>query len=363
MNGNLLRSQGLLAIAVGAGVVIGAAGVFLYEHLFKEKRRLVLQKDVTKLGISISELRKELQELRDSQKRLRRNRIKSVTYATTDLESETQSVVEDIEDDEFYDLSDDNDDDDDDDKDDKKDTVGFNQEAFDIVSQLYTPHVEYYDIDIALLLGSEDDKKFCLGKLEELCNKDSENPDILWRIACCYHSLSIMKELQNDLEQKKKYIDIGLEYAKKSLELAPESAETHKWYAIFIGAQSETQSVQKKLKASFEFKKHVEEALRIQPNDPLLLYLLGRFFYEVAILSWLERKVATTLFGEIPYATFPEAIESLKKGEKLCPYPWKENKLMIAKCYVQMGKYGEAMYWLDKADEVETITKEVTREF
>lgn len=64
MNGNLLRSQGLLAIAVGAGVVIGAAGVFLYEHLFKEKRRLILQKDVTKLGISISELKKELQELR-----------------------------------------------------------------------------------------------------------------------------------------------------------------------------------------------------------------------------------------------------------------------------------------------------------
>lgn len=64
MNGNLLRSQGLLAVAVGAGVVLGAAGVFLYEHLFKEKRRLILQNDVTKLGVSVSELRSELQEIR-----------------------------------------------------------------------------------------------------------------------------------------------------------------------------------------------------------------------------------------------------------------------------------------------------------
>lgn len=64
MNGNFLRSQGLLAVAVGAGVVIGATGLFLYEHLFKEKRRLILQQDVTELGMCVSQLRRELEEIR-----------------------------------------------------------------------------------------------------------------------------------------------------------------------------------------------------------------------------------------------------------------------------------------------------------
>ncbi|CAH1408215.1 unnamed protein product [Nezara viridula] len=339
MNGNLLRSQGLLAIAVGAGVVIGAAGVFLYEHLFKEKRRLILQKDVTKLGISISELKKELQELRDSQKRLRRNRIKAVTYATTDLESETQSVVEDLDDDEFYDLSDDE------------------ETAVNSVSPSDGQSSEFQEID-ALLVGSEEDKRRCLEKLEDMYNQDRENPEVLWRFAKCCHSIATIKESQNDLEQKKQYIAKGLEYATKCLELAPRSSNAHKWYAICIGARSETQGVKEKLKDGLEFKEHVEEALKIKPSDPTLHYLLGRFLYEVASLSWVERKVATTLFGEVPYTTYPEAVQSLTKAEELSVNPWKENRLLLAKCYIQMGEYAEAVYWLDKADDVETITKE-----
>lgn len=64
MNGDLVRTRGLIAVAVGAGVIIGAAGVFLYQQLFGERRRLLLQQDIHQLGISVSEIRREMENLR-----------------------------------------------------------------------------------------------------------------------------------------------------------------------------------------------------------------------------------------------------------------------------------------------------------
>lgn len=336
MNGNLLRSQGLLAIAVGAGVVIGAAGVFLYEHFFKEKRRLILQKDVTKLGISVSELKRELQELREAQKRFRRSKVRALNPAPPETESDALSTGE--EDDEFYDLSD---------EDEVTQSNNLNDDSV-------TP---FKEID-RLLNGSAEDKSKCLGDLLELYETSKDDPEILWRLAKCCHGMSSVKEAEGDLERKQDYINKGLEYATKCLELAPRSSDAHKWFAICIGARSENQGVKDKLKDGLEFKEHVEEALTLKPSDPTLHHLLGRFLFEVASLSWVERKVATTLFGDVPYATYSEALESLTRAEELTEAPWKENRLLVAKCFIQMGEYSQALEWLDKAEEVEPISKE-----
>lgn len=64
MNGELIRYRGLVAVAVGAGVMLGAAGVFLYQQLFGEQKRLLLQQDINKLNLSVSEIRRELNALR-----------------------------------------------------------------------------------------------------------------------------------------------------------------------------------------------------------------------------------------------------------------------------------------------------------
>lgn len=80
---------------------------------------------------------------------------------------------------------------------------------------------------------------------------------------------------------------------------------------------------------------------------------------QVATLSWVERKVAKTLFGEIPSARFDEAIASLLKTEELNVTPWKENKLLIAKCYIGECDYKKSLEWLDKAAKVTIVSPEV----
>ena len=77
-------------------------------------------------------------------------------------------------------------------------------------------------------------------------------------------------------------------------------------------------------------------------------------------MSWLERKIAGTLFAELPSATYDDAIEDFMKAETLSPSPWKENRLLIAKCHINQGNYFEGVTWLDKAIEVPVISPDVS---
>ncbi|KAK9506181.1 hypothetical protein O3M35_008162 [Rhynocoris fuscipes] len=346
MNGNFLRSQGLLAVAVGAGVVIGATGLFLYEHLFKEKRRLILQQDVTELNLCVSQLRRELEEIRDAQRRARRifrNVRERTSSSLNDTENASAVTADEDFEDEFFDLSD-------------TDDLSFvTKEGAD--EGLDEEQMKYKELD-ELFTGPPQAKTKVLGILMDMSEEDPNNPEILWRLAKAYHNMAIIKEGEGDKDKQQDYISKGLECATRCLELNPRSADAHKWYAICIGGRSQFQGTKDKLKDGIEFRIHVEEALKFKPDDPTLHHLLGRFKYEVASLTWVERKVASTLFGEVPYSTFPEAAESLAKADELSETPWKENRLLLAKAYLKMQDYTEFVKWLELADQVEIVSRE-----
>ena len=61
-----------------------------------------------------------------------------------------------------------------------------------------------------------------------------------------------------------------------------------------------------------------------------------RFCYEVAELSWWERKMAATLFADPPVATMEEAREHFIAAETLKPDGWIENRQFLAKCSINL---------------------------
>jgi hypothetical protein len=71
------------------------------------------------------------------------------------------------------------------------------------------------------------------------------------------------------------------------LELDDSHAEAHKWFAVNVGTRGEFLGTREKIEGGFVFKQHVDKALVLQPNDPSLHHLLGRFKYEVNILFLL----------------------------------------------------------------------------
>lgn len=95
-------------------------------------------------------------------------------------------------------------------------------------------------------------------------------------------------------------------------------------------------------------------------RDHCQLYCNDLNVSQVANLSWLERSVARSLFAEPPTATFPEAVEHFMKAERLSPIPWKENRLLLAKCHISQSCYADAVMWLDRAAGVPVTTPDVS---
>lgn len=194
--------------------------------------------------------------------------------------------------------------------------------------------------------GNVEELNSCLVKLQDLCLEHPGNVNLLWRIGKAHLKLS---ERSTDKSYIQNQIEKGVEACTKALELDPRCAAAHKWMAILIGGRGDFQSMKDRIADGHLLKQHVDKALELDPNDPSLHHMLGRFCFEVAGLKWYERKVAATLFGEPPNSTYGEALDHLMKCESLADFQWKENKLYIAKCFIAQNQVKDAVQWLEKA--------------
>ena len=79
------------------------------------------------------------------------------------------------------------------------------------------------------------------------------------------------------------------------------------------------------------FQEHVDRAIELSPDVPLLHNLNGHWCFRIAGLSWLQKKAAAAIFATPPEATYEQALESFMKCEELSPGTWKANMLMVAK--------------------------------
>ncbi|XP_073194505.1 regulator of microtubule dynamics protein 2 isoform X3 [Lepidochelys kempii] len=163
----------------------------------------------------------------------------------------------------------------------------------------------------SLRCGSDDDKKESFRLLLEKEEKYGNHEGFLWRLARAYGD---MFEMTTDIEEKKKYVANGKIVAEKAIQLDTMSADSHQWFAIMCGYMSEFDSIQNKIKNGCLFKEHLDKAIELKPQDPFLYYLNGRWCYSVAQLSWIEKKVAATLFGTPPTSTVQEALQNFLKG-------------------------------------------------
>ncbi|XP_051469528.1 regulator of microtubule dynamics protein 2 isoform X3 [Apus apus] len=161
--------------------------------------------------------------------------------------------------------------------------------------------------------GSEVDKKEGFRLLLEKEDKFENSVDFLWRLARAYGDLF---EMTTDDEEKRKYVADGKTKAEKAVQLDDRSAESHQWFAIMCGYMSQFESVQNKIRNGYLFKEHLDKAIELKPQDPFLYYLNGRWCYSVAQLSWIEKKVATALFGTPPTSTVEEALQNFLKDKE-----------------------------------------------
>ncbi|XP_054246301.1 regulator of microtubule dynamics protein 3 [Indicator indicator] len=185
----------------------------------------------------------------------------------------------------------------------------------------------------------------------------AEQKEFLWRLARAHSDMCDMTE---DADEKRSYASDGKEELEIALQKWDQSAECHQWYAVLCGQLAEHESIQKRIQTGYVFKKHIDKAIELKPEDPKAYYLLGRWCYQVSHLGWLEKKTASALFEAPPTATVQDALQSFLRVEELSPGFSKAGRVYIAKCYRDLGNKAAAVLWMNLAAELPANTKEDT---
>ncbi|XP_032764739.1 regulator of microtubule dynamics protein 2 isoform X2 [Rattus rattus] len=232
------------------------------------------------------------------------------------------------------------------------------EQSFPVPKALNT-HIE--DLKLDVLLQKVDhlrlNEAHKMESFELLCDhkeKFSEEIEFLWRLVRAYGD---MYDLSTNTQEKKHYANVGKTLGERAITRAPMNGHCHLWYAVLCGYVSEFEGLQNKINCGHLFK-HLDIAIQLLPEEPVLYYLKGRYCYTVSKLSWIEKKMAATLFGEIPSSTVHEALHNFLKTEELQPGYSVSNYMYVAKCYVDLGESREAWKFCNLALLLPIVTKE-----
>ncbi|XP_023210328.1 regulator of microtubule dynamics protein 2-like isoform X1 [Centruroides sculpturatus] len=338
---SVLRDKLSMIAALGAGVVVGLSGIYLY---YKTNRAVT--RELSHLSGTIECLRKEIEDLKKF--RVNAAEPKSAPSHSQHLSAIAPTSTGEEAEEEYFDFTD------------TEEVSGswatINGPESIGISDLSGEQLWLNEVD-QKLDGTSDQKEEIYMTLLEKIEENSENDEYLWRLAKATHLQGIMAQKQDDFEKKKELAFEAFKYAEKALKQNSINPEVHKWYAITIGSLAEYVGVQEKIQNGYTFKKHVDEALRLKPLDPTLHHMLGRWCYEVAMLTWIERKIASTLFSTPPEATLSEARQHLINADNI-KSDWKENILFIAKCYIGEGDYASALDWIERAMKLPCLSED-----
>eukprot|EP00049_Salpingoeca_infusionum_P013455 m.251458 g.251458 ORF g.251458 m.251458 type:complete len:354 (-) comp15452_c1_seq1:1197-2258(-) len=170
-----------------------------------------------------------------------------------------------------------------------------------------------------------------------------KTPEGLWRLCRSLYD----KAASAGTEQGRSFLERGIEYGSKALEIDNANAAVHRWYAVCRGAMAEHSPIKEKLLCGEDFKKHVLISIDLDPSSAVSYHLLGRWSFEVAKLTWFEKAACKSFIGNPPEATYDDCLRYFTKAGELYP-DWKVNELFIGKTYDKLGNYQDAQRWYRK---------------
>jgi regulator of microtubule dynamics protein 3 len=86
----------------------------------------------------------------------------------------------------------------------------------------------------------------------------------------------------------------------------------------------------------------------LAPDDPTILHFLGRFTFAIAGISWMERKLASSLFSTPPDATYSDSLGYFMLADEKSHSPFIKNSLWIGHVHLKLGNKKLAKEWYTK---------------
>lgn len=179
-----------------------------------------------------------------------------------------------------------------------------------------------------------------LEKFKEALKLDPTNIYVLSK--CSELCSRIGSRETGNTQKRDEWFRLAHGYATLAIKYDPLSDQANVVMAMILGKSTLTKSGKEKLKNARAIKKHLDVALKTNPNNYLAWHILGRWNYELSNVTALERAGAKVFYGGVPEGTLKNAIASFEKARTLQPY-FILNCLSLAMAYHKDGQKGKAI--------------------
>lgn len=122
-----------------------------------------------------------------------------------------------------------------------------------------------------------------------------------------------------DVEEKKRYARLALEWSERAVQLDPKNAVAVLSLAVCHGKLGTYSDTRTKVKYSRLVREEAERALALDPNYAWAHHVLGRWHREVANLGATARFFVKLFYGGLPDASVAEAVKHLERAVALQP--------------------------------------------
>ena len=205
--------------------------------------------------------------------------------------------------------------------------------------------------DAALILKEADNlekiqkEDLALTKYSEVLTLDAGNLQALVRSSELSANIG---GRQSDKKVKKEYYDRALAFAQRALAVDSMNADANYVRAVAASRQTEVEPDNKKLVADVrDIKVYADKALALNPKHGKANYVLGKWNFEVANLSWAKKAAVKVLFGGMGDASMDSAYKYMERCRVLEPY-YVQNFLDLAKAYKSDYKPDKAIAVLNQ---------------
>lgn len=120
--------------------------------------------------------------------------------------------------------------------------------------------------------------------------------------------------------------------------------------AIILDAKSGIEGLDQRVKSFGTVKEYLLKAVELNPQDAVSLYILGKWCFEMANMSIVQRFISYMFYGEVPTSTFNEAYEYLLKSSEIFPDSYYiPNMYMLGESCYRLNQFFRARYYLNAA--------------
>lgn len=161
-----------------------------------------------------------------------------------------------------------------------------------------------------------------------------------------------------DKKTKRLYIESSLAFAKRAYVVDSTHADANYAMAMASGKMTDYEAENKKIvELVKDIKKYSEKGISMNPNHAKSHYTLGKWHYEMTILSGIKKVAVKLLYGGLPGGDLDSAIFHMEKCKSLEPY-FVNNYLDLAKAYKENRQPSKALDVLNRMVKLPTRTSD-----